>query len=45
MAVCEAERGMLSKLAYKVTNIVRRDYRFVDLLKTVLNFAVAFENE
>lgn len=45
MALTEAERINRRMLANKVVGIVRRDYLFVDFMKIMLNFAIAFDNE
>lgn len=45
MKISEHEAIKLSKFASKATRIVRRDYTFVDILKKILNFAIAFEKE
>lgn len=45
MALSEAEGINLRKLANKKTGIVRRDSTLVDLLKTILKFAVTFEKD
>lgn len=43
MTINETEGIKLSKLANTVTGIVHSDVTFPDLMKTVLNFAIAFE--
>lgn len=45
VAIRNAEEMKMSKLANKVTSFVSRDYTFLDLLKTFLNLAIAFENK
>lgn len=45
MTISKAEGIKLDKLAKTITDIMRRDSTFVDLLKKVVNFADAFVKE
>lgn len=45
MPISEAERIKLTNLASELPGVVRRDSKFVGLVKTILNFALAFEED
>lgn len=45
VAMREAEKIKLSKFTNKVTGIVRHIYTFQNIIKTILNFAIACEKE
>lgn len=45
MAISYAKVSKLSRLTDRVIGIVRRDFRFVALIKKTLNFAIEFEKE
>lgn len=45
VAISKAEELKLSKLSSKVTELVRHDSRFVDLMKKILYIAIAFQTE
>lgn len=45
MAISEAERNRLRKLASTLTGIVWSDSMFMHLIKTIPNLPIAFEKE
>lgn len=44
-AMSKAERIKLNKLVVKATSFLRRNSRFVHLMKTIKSFAITFEME
>lgn len=45
MVICQVEVVKLSKLAVQVTGTVRKAFKFVILIRKILNFAIAFEDK
>lgn len=45
MAISAKEKIKLRKFCSKLVVIVRTDFTFVEFLKSVLNFSIAFEKE